>query len=472
MPNETLHIEEVKFWLKIMQEHAKFIRGAVDAAHADLLEESREFSKAFSSLLQKAERTKSLKQPGAFLHEAADVTREFCRYQRKLLHEKLCGKLGGAAYPFLLDHLLREAQCFLELLERLQGGEAALKLGSHTKSAVVWLRFMADHTKLVYHLIDPSERRMLKLAQDFSALFDTLAAEGRDLSSMLYGEAVQVRAFHRFLLDVRADVQRLRDFNRMAEELVADCRLLGVLTAEIAAHMKREAEHCLLVVALLEKEIIRHCPSAFQDDIDADVWQAPPESRESAEAAPEAASCPEEAAREETETECPRAEEAQAESPGNDMPELPVEDAGPVIAIFPTAPPETAQEAAAACEAATREAPEPSPENAVEAMPAPAVKPSEIPAPAPPPENITAPTETAPPEEVTMAAQPLAAQEETAAPPPEAPPREKERIYAKASDYKFMPGKYAGKPPGERVQKQPGHKLPRTLGKQKYEKDR
>lgn len=308
---------------------------------------------------------------------------------------------------------------------------------------------------------------MLKLAQDFSALFDTLVAEGRDLSSMLYGEAVQVRAFHRFLLDVRADVQRLRDFNRMAEELVADCRLLGVLTAEIAAHMKREAEHCLLVVALLEKEIIRHCPSAFQDDIDADVWQAPPENRESAEAAPEAAPCPEEAAREETETECPRAEEAQAESPGSDMPELPVEDAGPVIAIFPTAPPETAQEAAAACEAATREAPEPPPENAAEATPAPAVKPSEIPAPAPP-ENITAPTESAPPEEVTMAAQPPAAQEETAVPPP----REKERIYAKASDYKFMPGKYAGKPPGERVQKQPGHKLPRTLGKQKYEKDR
>lgn len=463
MPNETLYIEEVKFWLKIMQEHSRFIRSAVGAAHADFLEESREFSKAFTSLLQKAERTKSLKQPGAFLHEAADVTREFCVYQRKLLHEKLCGKLHGACYPFFLDHLIREAQCFLELLERLQGGEAALKLGSHTKSAVVWLRFMADHTRLIYHLIDPSERRMLKLAQDYSSLFDTLVAEGRDLSSMLYGETAQIRAFHRFLLDVRADVQRLRDFNRMAEELVADCRLLGVLTAEVAAHMKREAEHCLLVVALLEKEIIRHAPEAFHDDVEADVWQAA-ECRDDAESASKAAFEPAEEPREEQEAECPRAEETQAGEAGAAFPAAQEEE--PVVAIFPAEAPENAQEAAASCEDATREAAE------IEPTPPPsASEPAAIEKSAPPesdaPSEIAAPPPEAlaPLPEIEATAPPAALAQQAKASQQQAPPRKKELVYAKASDYKLMPAKYAGKAPGEHIPKKPGQRLPRALGK-------
>lgn len=474
MPNETLYIEEVKFWLKIMQEHTKFIRGAVGVAHADLLEESREFSKAFTSLLQKAERTKSLKEPGAFLREAADATQEFCRYQRKLLHEKLCGRLGGVCYPFLIDHLIREAQCFHELLERLQGGDAALKLGSHTKSAVVWLRFMSDHTKLIYHLIDPSERRMLKLAQDFSALFDTLVAEGRDLSSMLYGEAAQIRAFHRFLLDVRSDVQRLRDFNRMAEELVADCRLLGVLTAEVAAHMKREAEHCLLVVALLEKEIIRHCPDAFQDDIESDVWQAPaPDCRDSDETEVPLAP-PESSPQEETsENACPRAEDGAPEPPGSSVEK---DAAEPVIAIFDADAPESAEEAAAVCEDALREAGPQMPESSSGSLPD-ALSSMEnvaaqesVPA-APLGESAAAPVlpvslpeaaASPEPDEIPAAIAP----ENTACQTPsqnELP--QKERVYAKASDYKLMPNKYAGKAPGERVREKSGRKLPRALGK-------
>ena len=149
------------------------------------------------------------------------------------------------------------------------------KMVSHTKEIVIWLRFMADHTKLIAHFIDPSECRMSKMADDFIDLFDHLVIEARDLASMLYCHKGEVKAFHRFLLDIRVDVQKLRDFNKIAEDLISDCRLLSIMSVELAAHMKREAEHCLLTIALLEKELIKHCPEEFQDDVEDHTWEEP-----------------------------------------------------------------------------------------------------------------------------------------------------------------------------------------------------
>lgn len=425
LPNETLYIEEIKFWLKIMQEHTKFIRAGLPDEATDSLDEVKEFNRAFSSLMQKAERLKSVKQSGAFIAEICSVMEEFCRYQRKILAVKLCCKLGGSNFPFFLDHVLREAQCFLDLLKRMQGSEAALKVGAHTREVVIWLRFMADHTKLICHYLDPSERRVSKLAAEFSELFDNLVLEGRDLASMLYCQKAEIRAFHRFLLDVRMDVQRLRDFKKMAEDLISDCRLLGIMSVDLAAHMKREAEHCLLMIALMEKEIVKHCPDVFKDDIDLEMW-----------------------------SERERMEDFFDEAHGQVMPER--EEAI-------TLPEETNLVQVSMADERTESIAEPEYTQAVpEAVLA-------------PPKEVALPLE----EPVIAILSPEAAagvmekhrevipQNEDHLPQAEEAGK-KEKLYAKASDYKYMPNKLAGKTPGERCAKsRKEQRLPRSLGKVK-----
>lgn len=448
LPNEALNIEEIKFWLRVMQEHTNFIRAGLPAEAEDFLEASREFYRAFTSVLQKTERMQSVKQAAGLIEEISGVMDEFQRYQQKLLSEKLCCKLSGGLFPFFLDHMLREAQCFSDFILRLQSGEAALKAVSHTREIVVWLRFMADHTRLICHYIDPSERRIGKMAADFAELFDQLMLEGRDLASMLYCHRGEARAFHRFLLDVRLDVQRLRDFNKMAEELVKGCRLLGILTGELAAHMRREAEHCLLTIALLEKEIIKHCPDAFHDDLDQSAW--PTERAEEADAggqldqadilSPDMDDFREEKNGESAETanSCAPLDAREAEAGQGE----------PVIAVFDPEPPRQEPErfsagsdsgaAAAAEPPPTLEEPEPEPE------------------PLRPEPSNSGPPDKAPTPET---AAPKTEEEESK-------PKRKEKLHAKASDYKYMPNKYAGKTPGERCKKKKSDlKLPRSLGK-------
>lgn len=274
LPNEALYIEEIKFWLNIMQEHTKFIKAGLPIESVDFTDATKEFERAFTSLLQKAERLKSVKQSKDFIGDISEVMRAFEHFQRKILSDIFQGKLHGTNYPFFLDHMLREAKCFGGFLERMQEEKGITKTVSHTREIVVWLRFMADHAKLLKHYIDPSECRVSRMVEDFIKLFDSLVLEARDLASMLYCHKGEVKVFRRFLLDIRLDVQRLRDFNKMAEDLIRDCRLLGIMNVELASHMRREAEHCLLKIALLEKEFLKHCPDDFQDDADDAVWES------------------------------------------------------------------------------------------------------------------------------------------------------------------------------------------------------
>lgn len=273
LPNEALNMEEIKFWLRIMQEHTVFIKAGLPNEAEDYVEAVKEFHRAFCSLSQKAERLKSSKKANDLLLEIMNVVEEFCHYQRKLLSDKMNAKLGGAHYPFFFDHIIREAMYFLELVKQIETTEVLYKNGSQTKEMVVWLRFMADHTKLIYHHLDPSERRLLKMSMEFIELFDNLVLESRDIASMLYCHKGEIQAFRRFLLDVRMDMQRLRDFKQMAAELISDCRVLSMMSADLVDHMKRESEHFLMLLTLMEKGLLKHCPEDFEDDVEPANWE-------------------------------------------------------------------------------------------------------------------------------------------------------------------------------------------------------
>ncbi len=273
LPNEALNMEEIRFWLKIMQEHTIFIKLGLPNEVEDYVEATKEFHRAFCSLSQKAERLKNSKKANELLVELGNVLEEFCHYQRKLLSDKMNVSLGGAHYPFFLDHVIRETMYFLALVKQVETTEILYKNGSQTKEMVLWLRFMADHTKLIYHYLDPSERRLLKMSMEFVELFDNLVLESRDVASMLYCHRGEIQAFRRFLLDVRTDVQRLRDFKQMIAELISDCRVLSIMSVDLVDHMKRESEHFLMILALMEKGLLKHCPEGFKDDVEDANWE-------------------------------------------------------------------------------------------------------------------------------------------------------------------------------------------------------
>lgn len=477
LPNETLHIEEIKFWLKMMQDHTQFIYSGLPSDCKDFIDASKEFHKAFCSVLQKAEKLKSVKQSGNFIQEITSIMEEFCSYQKQILAERLSGKIGGSHFPFFIDHLLREARCFTAFLQRMQEVKTMGKSVSHTKEVVVWLRFMSDHTKLMAQYLDPSEYHMRKIACDFSTNFDQLVLQARCLSSMLYCQRSEVRAFHRFLLDARLEVQKLRDFHKTAEELIADCRLLGIATVELATHMRREAEHCLLMIALMEKELIKHRPDEFYDDIDNDVWV-------DTDRAEDEENCLKEQPKNQEVAVTPlKVSDMDMEEKSVDAPIIENVESAVENRTMITAEPSVVEEPVVAILSVADRVPikdknDKLPTNlVVTAAPKVVEKEAVLIAESKSAEDVA---------ERLIAAEVAQVEESIDLPKPNMPseikiqPEEKaqkvaaglvskrERIYAKASDYKIMPGKLAGASPGERcINQQKGLQLPRPLGKKK-----
>ena len=101
------------FWNRIMMEHAMFIRGLLDPTEMELFNMADEFAEDYARLLSECNNAQSRMMPMDSLAET-----------RRLRDFKMAGtagiqqcKIRSIILPLLADHVLREANHYLRLLE-------------------------------------------------------------------------------------------------------------------------------------------------------------------------------------------------------------------------------------------------------------------------------------------------------------------------------------------------------------------
>lgn len=104
-----------KFWNQIMMEHALFIRGLLDPSEAELIQTADQFATEYRELLEKARRQdcKSL----GMSEEALEETMRFRRFKATGTKGILNCEISSIILPLLADHVLREANHYIRLLE-------------------------------------------------------------------------------------------------------------------------------------------------------------------------------------------------------------------------------------------------------------------------------------------------------------------------------------------------------------------
>ncbi|MBP2662744.1 MAG: hypothetical protein H6Q71_692 [Firmicutes bacterium] len=75
--------------------------------------------------------------------------------------------------------------------------------------------------------------------------------------SFLAHKPMELPAFDRFLQDSRGATVRLRDFKQAIHEMIVQNRMLSTIPAVLADHVRREADHFLLVLSMMEKGVIK-----------------------------------------------------------------------------------------------------------------------------------------------------------------------------------------------------------------------
>lgn len=279
------------FWLRIMKEHALFLSEGLGRRNANAVRTANTLFSDFDALLQSARATgPAVAQVRSLNERAIALTRDLRNFKQDLLFDILTGRIeGNFNFPLLIDHVRREAEYFITVLTRLNEGITEPVPAAIVRENVFWLRIMADHSKFIRNLLDPSERKLIAAADQFSDQFDTLLAQARDLESMVQGlspvlvfcgghtldrctlirlrEAEERRleatppVLVRLTGEAQAAAREIRDFKRQATQLVADVRGLSIINPLLADHVTREAEKFLEVLSMLEARIAQQHPA-------------------------------------------------------------------------------------------------------------------------------------------------------------------------------------------------------------------
>jgi hypothetical protein len=252
-------LDEIKFWTRIMKEHALFLSLGFTYEQKQLIDEAQQFIALFERIEEKLSKftvNSDLRQVKAFNTEVYQAVVAIWSYKRKVLGLTLNCQIRTNNFPLLVDHISREAAYFANRLKELNEGKLAPTLDAVIEENVFFLKIMADHAKFIGHLLDPSERKLVDQAREFSHDFDQLLFQAIDLDSMR-PQSETKPLLDQFLDQNRVSVVSLRDFKKTARELIEACRIKSNIHPLLADHTFREAERFLEIIDLFESSLNR-----------------------------------------------------------------------------------------------------------------------------------------------------------------------------------------------------------------------
>ncbi|WP_426449609.1 DUF2935 domain-containing protein [Paenibacillus sp. S-38] len=143
LPDAIIH--ENVFFLRIMADHAKFISHLLDPSERQLVEQARGFSHDFDQLLFQARDLESMRPQSytaplldQFLDQnrvSVQSLRDFKKTARDLI--EAC-RVKSIIHPLLADHVFREAERFLEIIDMFEGHLSGVQPGAqgHQESSL------------------------------------------------------------------------------------------------------------------------------------------------------------------------------------------------------------------------------------------------------------------------------------------------------------------------------------------------
>ena len=243
-------LEEIRFWSRIMKEHSLFLKLGFHCDDRLLIQEADRFYDIFEHIENQAlsftidEDPQRIFEFNNIVHQAAS---HIWSFKRKVLGLIIRCQIGGNNFPLLVDHVSREAAYFMKRLEQLNTGTLDPLPDAVINENVFFLRIMADHAKFINHLLDPSERKLVEQAREFSHDFDQLLFQAIDLDSMRPQSQTQP-LLDQFVDQNRVSVRQLRNFKKTARDLIEACKIKSLIPPLLADHVFREASHFLEIL--------------------------------------------------------------------------------------------------------------------------------------------------------------------------------------------------------------------------------
>lgn len=163
---------------------------------------------------------------------------ELIEFKAKILENVRCCKMFTLNYPLLIDHIMREAKFYLDMIKKLQSGRFVDMHRYALEQEAFWNRIMAEHAMFIRGLLDPTEEELFNTADAFGDEFDQLMKTA--LSAM-----DKTTPFCEITLDSLRATENIRDFKSQATEGLLNCNIKSIILPLLGDHTLREANHFL-----------------------------------------------------------------------------------------------------------------------------------------------------------------------------------------------------------------------------------
>lgn len=156
-------------------------------------------------------------------------------FKEKILREVLACRLYTSNYPLLIEHILREAKLYRQILEEIMR-RGFVQQSQMRNMETFWNQIMMEHAQFIRGLLDPTECALMEtadgFARDYCRLLEEAEKQDKRASEELTKQTIQLTG-------------KYRDFKAAGTDKITDCRVRSVILPLLADHVLREANHYL-----------------------------------------------------------------------------------------------------------------------------------------------------------------------------------------------------------------------------------
>ena len=164
-------------------------------------------------------------------------------FKEEILREVTGCRLYTTNYPLLLEHILREAKLYRQMIIELEQ-RGRITAPDLRNLEIFWNQIMMEHAWFIRGLLDPTECELMEtadgFAKDYCRLLEEAGKQDRRAMNALTTRTLQT-------------TKQYQQFKTAGTEGITGCEIRSVILPLLADHVLREANHYLRILEDAQK---------------------------------------------------------------------------------------------------------------------------------------------------------------------------------------------------------------------------
>ncbi|MDE7431938.1 MAG: DUF2935 domain-containing protein, partial [Lachnospiraceae bacterium] len=164
-------------------------------------------------------------------------------FKEEILREVTRCRLYTTNYPLLIEHILREAKLYRQIISELEKG-GRISVPDLKNMEIFWNQIMMEHAQFIRGLLDPTECELIETANGFAEDYCRLLEEAREQDR---------KAMNALTARTLQTTKKYQQFKTAGTEGITGCEIRSIILPLLADHVLREANHYLRILKHAQK---------------------------------------------------------------------------------------------------------------------------------------------------------------------------------------------------------------------------